>query len=136
MEDRPFLARSRKPTPASLERALGRAFPAYQALSRLTGSFRSEWTHSRSSGWMQKVHDGRKALCYVVPQEGAFRVSLTVRKKERTTLLRDAPLPALHGALVDAKAYAEGYALRFDVVDEASAAPLVSALERIIALRG
>jgi hypothetical protein len=125
-----------KPTAASLERALGRSFAAHHALSQLTKSFPSEWNHSKASGWMKKVHDGKKALFYLVVLDGAFRVSLTLRARERASLLEDASMSALHGALGSAKKYAEGYALRFEVMDEVTFAPLKLVLERIIELRG
>ena len=62
-------------------------------------------------------------------------MSLTVRPAERATLLADPAQAAIHDALAAAKKYVEGYALRFEVTDRATLAPLAQVLERLIALR-
>ncbi len=135
METRPFLVRSNRPTAASLATALGGAYASYAALATLTAGFARAWSHGKASGWMEKIDDRRKALCYVVPLAGAFRVSLTVRPDERAALRADPALAEHHAALAAAKAHAEGHALRFDVHDGASFAPVARLLAAIVALR-
>jgi len=133
--DRPFLDKAKPPTTASLRSALGASYRAYEALAKLAAPFASEWNHAKTSGWMQKVHDGKKALFYVIPLEGSFTVSLTVREAERGALLEDEALASLHAPLREAKKYAEGYALRFNVTGARTLAPLERLLERILGLR-
>jgi hypothetical protein len=84
---------------------------------------------------MLKVHDGKKALFYVIPLVAAFSVSMTVRPKERDALLADDGVASVHDRLRAAKKLAEGHALRFRVGDRSSCAELVNLVERVIALR-
>lgn len=135
MEARPFRDRARPPTAAALARALGRSRAGYDQLATLTAALAREWTYAPASGWMLKIHDGAKALCYLIPLAGAFRVSLAVRVRERAPLLADPSLAALHDALAAAKEHREGLALRLDVRDRASYAPVAALLARLIALR-
>lgn len=136
MEPRPFLDRATPPTDETLARALGAAHASFTALTKITAGLDRGWSHGGASGWMQKIHDRRKALCYVIPLDGAFRVSLTVRPRERAPLLADPALAAIHAALSGAAKQAEGYALRFDIADRASFAPVGALLARLIVLRG
>ena len=134
-DERPFLAKAPEPTSRAVASALGRTAPLFAELERMSDGFRRDWNHAKSSGWMLKIHDRKKALAYVVPLAGSFRVSLTVRPGERRSLLDDPSLAPVHDALRDAKKYAEGYALRFDVTDRESFGPCATLIERVIAAR-
>ena len=87
MSKRLFLEKAQKPDTAALEVALGPAFASHRDLTDLCGGLKQEWVHTRGSGWMLKVADGKKALCYVIPLKGSFRVSMAIREAERATLL-------------------------------------------------
>jgi hypothetical protein len=113
--DRPFLDGAGAPTEAALRAALAGAYPRYEDLLRLAGRFGRAWTFSRTGGWMLKVYDGKKALFYVIPLAGGFRVSLAIREAERAALLRDGELQTMNAALASAKKWAEGFALEFEV---------------------
>ena len=134
-ETRPFRDPKREPTEAEVVAALQRAAPMYRALTKQSATFERQWVHSKAGGWMLKVHDGQKALFYLVPLVGSFRVSLTVRPAERDALLADARVAEIHRQLRDAKKYAEGHALRFDVADRTAATTVGELLARIIELR-
>lgn len=136
MEPRPFADPSTPPTAEALERVLGDAHGSYRTLTKVTAGLAREWVHTGTGGWMEKVHAHRKALCYFVPLGGVLRVSLTVRPRERAPLLADEALASVHAAFTGARKYPEGYALRFDVTDRASCAPVATLLARLIALRG
>lgn len=120
MEQRPFIDKSVQPDELLLKNALGKAYKFYIELDNLTASFKKDWDYSKSSGWMQKVHDGKKALYYFIPLKGAFIISLAVREQEKDDFLTMKSLAALHDELKAAKKYSEGYALKFQVADAAS----------------
>jgi hypothetical protein len=84
---------------------------------------------------MLKVHDRKKALLYVVPMNGAFKVSMAIRETEKETLAADADVALLQDAIALAKKHAEGYALRFDVKDKASWDGLHALVEKLIDAR-
>lgn len=134
-EERPFKDPKRTPSEAEVVAALQRAATFYRALMKQTATFEHEWAHSKAGGWMLKVHDRQKALCYIVPLVGSFRLSLTVRPAERDALLADARVAALHEPLRSAKKYAEGHALRFEVADRKTAHDVAELLARIAELR-
>lgn len=135
MDDRPFRDKARKPTAEAVADVLGGTARFHGELVRLVAGFEQEWNHSKSSGWMLKVHDGKKALFYLLPLAGSFRVTLTVRPAERSQLAKDPELEAAHESLRTAKKYAEGYALRFAVTDASSFAGFAAFIRRVMALR-
>jgi hypothetical protein len=134
-DDRPFRDRARPPTAEALARALGRTHRGYATLMRIVGELTTAWTHSKASGWMLKVHDGKKALFYLVPLVDAFTVSMAVRPEEREALLRDESLAHVRERLRAAKKAAEGYVLRFHVDDPSRASEPIEIVERLIAAR-
>lgn len=120
MEQRPFTDKSVQPEEQLLKKALGKAYKYYTELDILTASFKKNWNHSKSSGWMLKVHDGKKALYYFIPLNDAFMISLAVREQERDEFLSMKTMAVLHDELKAAKKYSEGYALKSHVADAAS----------------
>jgi hypothetical protein len=134
-DDRPFRDKARDPTAVAVTKVLGDAARYYDGLIATVQAFTHEWNHSKTSGWMLKVHDRKKALFYVVPLEGSFRVSLTVRPEERERLLNDRTIAALHAHLREAKKYVEGYALQLLVDNPASARMVTRLVERIATVR-
>ena len=91
----------------------------------LTGGFKKEWHYYKTSGWLLKVSDGKKALFYLIPLGGFFNVSLTLRETERETLMRNDALLFAWGDMKNAKKYPEGYAMQFQVDDAASSDCLI-----------
>jgi hypothetical protein len=120
MSERPFLEKAQKPDTAALEVALGPAFAFYGDLADLCDGLKQEWVHTRSGGWMLKVADGKKALCYVIPLEDAFRVSMAIRETERAALLESEHMADYRALLTSARKFAEGYAVAFDVTAASS----------------
>ncbi len=120
MNQRPFTDKSIHPDEQLLKGALGKTYKFYVELDSLTALFKKDWNFSKASGWMQKVHDGKKALYYFIPLKGAFIISLAVREQEKDDFLTMKSLTELHDELKNAKKYSEGYALKFHVVDAAS----------------
>ena len=120
MSERPFLEEAQKPDTAVLEVALGPALASYRDLIDLCGGLRQEWVHTKGSGWMLKVADGKKALCYVIPLEDSFRVSMAIRESERAALLESEPMADYRALLTSARKFAEGYSVVFDVTADSS----------------
>jgi hypothetical protein len=120
MTVRPFLNRERKPDTAALEAALGPAFVFYRDLTVLCDGFTQEWVHTKGSGWMLKTADGKKALCYVIPLEDSFRVSMAIRESEHSALLESEDMTDYGVLLASARKFAEGYSVVFDVISHSS----------------
>lgn len=120
MEQRPFTDKSIHPDEQLLKNVLGKTYRFYTELDNLTATFKKDWNYSKSSGWMQKVHDDKKALYYFIPLNDAFMISLAVREQERDEFLSMKTMAVLHDELKAARKYSEGYALKFHVADAAS----------------
>ena len=135
MIERPFLDVGGEPTDSALRATLASAHASWTRLMRLTDGFAARWSFAGKSGWMLKVFDRKKALLYLVLLRERFRVSLTIRGAERVTFLADADLATLRDQIESARRYAEGYALNFEVADEADTAPLESLIGKLVALR-
>lgn len=120
MEKRPFQEKERKPNEESLKQVLDSAFVFYLELKKITNSFRNDWNYSKSSGWIEKVSDSKKALYYLIPLNNSFTISMAIRESEKETLMADRDCAPYLTLISEAKKYHEGYNLRFPIEDEKS----------------
>ncbi|MHC4778061.1 MAG: DUF3788 family protein [Planctomycetota bacterium] len=104
-----------KPTETGLNRTLGKIFDCYQDLLGLCEDFQREWKFYKSSGWILKVFDRKKALFWLVVFEGGMRVNFALREKEREALSAVKMGATWRDDLQAAKKYPEGYAFRIEV---------------------
>jgi hypothetical protein len=81
------------------------------------------------------VHDGKKALYYLIPLEQSFKISLTVREQEKAAFLSDKGLRQMHNQLSKAKKYPEGYALQFLIDDHTSFSELIIFIKKLTEIR-
>ena len=135
MKRRLFTAADVTPTDALLRRDLGHALDFYRGILAKAAGFRRQWQYSRGNGWILKVDDTHKALCYVIPLQDGIEVSLTLRETERAALLKDPSLHAVHPFLEAATPYPEGFALRFDIESETQYAPVARFITRLVEIR-
>ena len=123
------------PNGPNLEETLGESMIWYKELEELTSGFKRSWNHSARSGWIQKVHDGRKALYYLFPGEDSFTVNFTLREVEREEFMHQPDLAEFATGLREARKYSEGFALSFRIEDEASFATFLRLMTRLIERR-
>jgi hypothetical protein len=133
--DRPFGNPNFEPTEDGLETTLGAAIGRFDVIRGLAADFDQEWSFYRGSGWMLRIHDSRKALLYLIPLRGSFRLSMAIREAERDALAADPELAALHPMLLAARKLPEGFALTFDVDGEGDFGALRSFVEKLVAAR-
>jgi hypothetical protein len=133
--DRPFTDATAQPTAPRLESVLGGAFGRYESLLVLATGFANEWNYSNTGGWMLKVHDGKKALFYLIPLEGGFKISMAIRESEREALMADHDLEPMEDALVAARKFSEGFGVQFDVDGATDFAVVESFMCKLIAVR-
>ncbi len=79
----------------------------------IADSFSKDWNFSKSSGWILKVHNKKKALFYVIPMEKKFKISMALRDNERKLFIKDSDLETINETLLNAKKYLEGFAIKF-----------------------
>ena len=133
--DRPFEDSAQRPTMAALKSTVGRAFDRYESVLGLASAFSQEWNFSKGSGWMLKVHDGKKALFYLIPLTGSFKISMAIREPERAAFLDDPDLASLHDKLASARKFSEGFAVQLDVNDATDSAIVEPFVSKLIAAR-
>ena len=95
MTERPFLDKSNKPTEQTIQATLGSTYIYYKKVVGLASSYLQEWTFTKSSGWMLKLYDRKKALFYLIPLKNGFKLSLTIRDEERDAFLCDDELAVM-----------------------------------------
>jgi hypothetical protein len=117
MIERVFTDQTTELTVITLKAAFEDVYTQFNDLITITGAFSKNWNFSRSSGWILKVHDKKKALFYIIPFNKEFEVSMAIRKNERKQFLMDTELKKIHENLLSAKKYREGYAIRFKSID-------------------
>lgn len=135
MNKRPFIQKTGKPTEKTLQASLGSAYNCYRKVMDLASSYSKEWIFSKSSGWMLKIVNQKKALLYLIPLNNAIKISMTIREKERAALLKDKELGMLHEKISLSKKYPEGFALQMDVNNESEYQPAELLLNKIIEIR-
>lgn len=124
------------PDDKTLKRALGQAYSPYKDVLKLTETLPREWKfYGTKYGWQLKAVQKGKALFYLIPLLGSFRMGFAVRETERDVLLK-AKLPAkAQEELRKAKKYPEGYPLRFSVTTAADLKPVRSVIEALLPMR-
>jgi hypothetical protein len=132
---RPFEDAAAPPTESALKATVGPSFARYQAIVGLAAAYSQEWNFSKASGWMLKIHDRKKALLYLIPLSGSFKISMAIRESEREALLADSNLAVLYGKLASAKKFSEGFSIQFDINDAIDFAPVESLISKLIAAR-
>jgi len=135
MTERPFLDKTKKPTEKSMQAKLGSTYIYYMKIVGLARSYIQDWTFSKSSGWMLKISNRKKSLLYIIPLVNMFKISLTIREKEREILLQDNELRTIHEIMSTSKKYPEGFAMQFNISSRKDYQPFELLLRRIIAMR-
>lgn len=133
--DRPFISPDFKPTPDRIENVLGAITPLFNNFLQTTSTYKQTWKFSKTSGWMLKVHDGKKALCYLIPIQMGFKVSLAIRENEIEAFLEDKSLEQLHKTIKETKKVQEGYPLYFDVTNQDIYQVVVNVIQKLISMR-
>jgi hypothetical protein len=133
----PLFARSgTAPRENELKRSLAGVYSAYEELLDVAAAYNREWKfYGPKIGWQLKISRKGKALCYLTPLDGSFRLGMAVREAERTTLLASRLPAALKTELRTAKKYTEGYPLRIHVTGISSMKTAKSVLHILITAR-
>ena len=124
-----FCDKSRTPTTQDLKKILGRTFPIWesiiQAAKALYPEAREDWNFpGEKYGWSFRLKDKKRAIIYLLPQEGFFKASLVFGQKAVTAILQSQISETIKEELRNARVYAEGRGLRIDVNDKSSLADL------------
>ena len=135
MNERAFLDKSHKPTEQNIQTLLGSMFTYFKKIVGLANSYSQEWTFTKSSGWILKIYDRKKALLYLIPLKDGFKISLAIREDERKAFLSNDELEVMHDKIFSSKKYSEGYALQFDIANKKDFQPVELFIRNLIVIR-
>lgn len=116
-----FDDKSKEPTSSELDKALGQTATLLknieQHLLDQFGELTHEWKfYSKKAGWtLALAHKDRRVL-HLIPQSGLFTVVFTLGKRA-VSASQESSLPKeILSAIENAREYAEGRSIRFDVI--------------------
>ena len=135
MNERRILDKSHKPTEQNIQTSLGSMFTYFKKIVGLANSYSQEWTFTKSSGWILKIYDRKKALLYLIPLKDGFKISLAIREDERKAFLSNDELEVMHDKIFSSKKYSEGYALQFDIANKKDFQPVELFIRNLIVIR-
>ena len=115
-----FTDKLKKPSDAELAEVLGRTATLWNELRRQVASMFEpaveEWVfYGKSGGWAMRFVHKKRAILYLKPCEGYFRVSFALGEKA-VRAAHESDLPASFLKLIDdAPKYAEGRGVRLEI---------------------
>ena len=110
----------KQPTISELKAALGEATALLEDIEQhLTAQFgevtREFKFYSKKAGWTMALKRGDRRVFHLIPQSGLFTVVFTLGKRA-VSAAQESGLPEeIKAAIEDAREYAEGRSIRFDV---------------------
>ncbi|MBK8089061.1 MAG: DUF3788 domain-containing protein [Chitinophagaceae bacterium] len=120
-----FTDKEKKPTEADLKKANGRTYSSWKSLAEFTyqsyPSATEGWNFSGDKyGWSFRISDKKRALIYLLPRDGFFKVAFVFGQKATDEILTADIADAIKTELKNAKVYAEGRGIRLDVKDQST----------------
>ncbi len=116
-----FIDRAKAPLDAELSDVLGKSFTLWSELcSRAREEFgvaNQDWhSYSRKAGWALRLKKGSRTIFYMAPAAGGFRASFALGEKAVDAAKANALPAEVIKAIDEAPRFAEGRAVRIDVV--------------------
>lgn len=115
-----FLDKAKPPTAEAVDEVLGAAAPSWarlrDGLAARFGKLAEKWGYSgKAYGWSLKLAQGKRTVCYLIPNAGAFVVAFALGEKA-CAAARASGLPAaVKEVVAGAKKFVEGRAVRLEV---------------------
>jgi hypothetical protein len=131
-----FMDKEMPPTPEDLAAALGASQPLWQEITDLVflkypAGKESWYFPGKKYGWSFRIKDKRRALIYLTPLQGYFRVAMVFGQKATDAILNSDVSPLIKKTLKEAQPYVEGRGIYFDIHDNT----LVPDLDKLITFK-
>jgi hypothetical protein len=79
----------------------------------------AEWNFpGKNYGWSYRIKDKKRAIIYLLPRNGCFKVAFVFGQKATDQILESDISAEIKDQLMKAKKYAEGRGISIDVADE------------------
>jgi hypothetical protein len=117
-----FTDKDKIPTDIDLKSALGETYQIWQQIVEFTKqeypNVKTEWSYSSAKfGWSFRLKDSKRVIVYLLPRIEFFKVAFVFGQKATDTINSSTILPVIKVLLNQAKSYAEGRGVRFEVKD-------------------
>ncbi|WP_340111054.1 DUF3788 family protein [Maribellus mangrovi] len=123
MESSYFTDLDKKPDFSDLKTPLGSLFPVWMkirdfAVEKYPKAI-EEWHVSvKRYGWSFRIKDKRRAIVYLSPQKGHFRLTMVFGQKATDQIIVTDIADAIKKELLNSRVYAEGRVIRLDIYDD------------------
>lgn len=123
METSIFPDKAKKPTDDGLAASLGELHKLWLDLRGFVLEKYplaiEEWNYpGKKYGWSFRIKDKKRAIIYLLPQQGFFKAAFVFGKKAVAEVLQSEISKDIKTELEQARVYAEGRGIRIDVKDE------------------
>ncbi len=118
-----FSNKSQPPTAQQLEEILGSSVILWLEIEAYVKQqypkALCEWNFPGAKyGWSFRIKDKKRAIIYLLPDHGFFKVAFVFGAKATTHILESAVADSIKSELLQARVYAEGRGIRIAVQDE------------------
>lgn len=131
-----FTDKTKVPTDQELEQALGDKYLLWQKIANLTYKAypegKEEWNYSgKNYGWSFRIKDKRRAIIYLLPRSGFFKVGIVFGDKALADIMTSNIPEEIKNDLQAAKKYAEGRGVHIEINSEA----IIPAVEKLVEIK-
>ncbi|MBI9063693.1 MAG: DUF3788 domain-containing protein, partial [Marinilabiliaceae bacterium] len=79
----------------------------------------AEWNYpGKKYGWSFRIKDKKRAIIYLLPREGYFKVAFVFGQKATDAIMESDISDSIKAELAQARKYAEGRGINFDIRNE------------------
>ena len=122
METSIFMDLTKKPKTADLEIPLGNTFAIWKEISdfvfeKYPASIEDWHISVKKYGWGFRLKDKKRAIIYLSPRKGFFRVAMVFGQKATDQILISDISAEIKNELMNSKVYPEGRVIRLEVRD-------------------
>ena len=138
METSIFMDLSKMPETADLEIPLGNTYPIWNeirgfVLEKYPAAIEEWHIAVKKYGWGFRIKDKKRAIIYLSPRMGFFKVAMVFGQKATDQILATDISTEIKQELMNSKVYMEGRVIRLDVRDDSNLADIKKLVEIKIA---
>jgi hypothetical protein len=118
-----FIDKNLQPSESELSKALGKTASLWMQIKEQVYSLYpravEQWSYPGVKyGWSFRMKDRKRAILYLLPRTGYFKVAFVFGQKATDIILNSKVSDKIKNELKSAKVYAEGRGIRIEITDE------------------
>jgi len=119
-----FTDKSKTPTDNEVQVALGKTYAQWKSIRDIVferyPAAKEEWNYPGAKyGWSYRIKDKKRAILYLLPRDGYFKVAFVFGQKATDQILSSEVSERIKSELKSARVYVEGRGIRIPVNKEA-----------------